>query len=106
MDEILVKRTLNGDKAAFNQLVAKYQTQVYGLAVNILIVWIGGNEVPIHLQLSNNQISDINPLVKNSGISEGHAIDLRGNPLNDEAYNIHIPALKERGVKVLFASKP
>jgi len=36
MDEILVKRTLKGDKDAFNQLVAKYQTQVYGLAVNIL----------------------------------------------------------------------
>ena len=34
--EILVKRTLKGDKDAFNQLAAKYQTQVYGLAVNIL----------------------------------------------------------------------
>ena len=36
MDEMLVKRTLKGDKDAFNQLVAKYQTRVYGLAVNIL----------------------------------------------------------------------
>ena len=35
MDEILVKKTLRGDKAAFNQLVAKYQTQIYGLAVNV-----------------------------------------------------------------------
>ena len=35
MDEILVKKTLSGDKDAFNQLVAKYQTQVYGLAFNI-----------------------------------------------------------------------
>ena len=35
MDEILVKNTLSGDKAAFNQLVARYQTQVYGLAFNI-----------------------------------------------------------------------
>jgi RNA polymerase sigma-70 factor (ECF subfamily) len=35
MDEILVKKTLSGDKAAFNELVAKYQTQVYGLAFNI-----------------------------------------------------------------------
>lgn len=36
MDAILVKKTLKGDKTAFNQLVAKYQTQVYGLAFNIL----------------------------------------------------------------------
>ena len=35
MDEILVKRTLQGDKAAFSQLVAKYQTQVYGLALSM-----------------------------------------------------------------------
>jgi len=35
MDEILVKKTLSGDKTAFNQLVAKYQTQVYGLAFNM-----------------------------------------------------------------------
>ena len=35
MDEMLVRKTLDGDKDAFNQLVVKYQTQVYGLAVNI-----------------------------------------------------------------------
>jgi len=57
----------------------------------------------IHLGLSNNQISDISPLVKNSGIGEGDVIDLRGNPLNDEAYSVHIPILQERGVEVLFS---
>ena len=39
MDEILVKKTLSGDKAAFNQLVTKYQTQVYGLAFRTLKIW-------------------------------------------------------------------
>jgi len=56
----------------------------------------------IHLTLSNNQISDISPLVTNSGIGEGDIIDLTGNPLNDEAYNAHIPILEKRGVVVLY----
>jgi len=60
------------------------------------------NRIKIHLGLANNQIVDISPLVNNSGIGQGDAIDLKGNPLNDEAYNIHIPALWERGVQVLY----
>ena len=71
-----------------------------------LMALIEENEIPIHLGLSNNQISDIGSLVNNSGIGEGHAIDLRGNPLNDEAYSVHIPILQKRGVKVLFDTKP
>lgn len=54
------------------------------------------------LRLGDNQISDISPLVSNSGIGEKAFVDLRGNPLNDEAYNIHIPALQERGVDVSY----
>jgi len=60
----------------------------------------------VHLALSYNQISDISPLVKNSGIGEGDVIDLTGNPLLDSAYNIHIPALEERGAIVLFDPLP
>lgn len=63
-------------------------------------------EIRLHLGLSNNQIADINPLMSNSGIGEGDGVDLRGNPLNDEAYNVHIPILQKRGVKVLFDPKP
>ena len=62
--------------------------------------------ISVHLGLSNNQISDISPLVHNSGIGKGDGVDLRKNPLNDEAHDVHIPALIERGVKVLFDSKP
>jgi Leucine-rich repeat (LRR) protein len=54
------------------------------------------------LGLYRNQITDISPLVNNPGIGRGDKIRLRRNPLNDEAYDIHIPALQERGVKVSF----
>jgi len=64
------------------------------------------NGVGIHLGLSYNQISDISPLVNNPGIGEGDVIDLTGNPLNDEAYDVHIPVLQERGVNILFDPKP
>jgi len=57
------------------------------------------------VNLRSNQIRDISPLVSNSGLGEGDKIDLRENPLNDEAYEIHIPALQDRGVEVLFDPK-
>jgi len=46
--------------------------------------------------------SDIGPLVSNPGIGKWDEVKLRRNPLNDEAYDVHIPALQERGVKVSF----
>ena len=63
------------------------------------------NGVNIHLGLSYNQIEDISPLVNNPGIGEGDVIDLTGNPLNDEAYDVHIPALQERGVNILLTHR-
>ena len=56
--------------------------------------------VPIHLGLSHNQITDISPLMQNPALKDGIGIDLRQNPLDEEAYNTHIPALRERGVTV------
>jgi hypothetical protein len=44
--------------------------------------------------------------VENKGLSEGDEVDLRANPLNDEAYDIHIPALQRRGVEVKFTPRP
>jgi len=57
------------------------------------------------LYLAKNQISNISPLVDNPGMGEGTVVDLMDNPLNDEAYDIHIPALQERGVRVQFSPK-
>ena len=57
------------------------------------------------LYLAKNQIRDISPLVNNSGIGKGAVVDLTDNPLNDEAYDIYIPVLQERGVEVQFSPK-
>ena len=50
------------------------------------------------LRLENNNISDIAPLVENTGLGLGNWIDLWGNPLSDRSVNTHIPALQARGV--------
>ncbi len=64
---------------------------------------VGRNGISeIHLMLNYNQISDISPLVSNAGLDKGDAINLKHNPLNVEAYASHIPALQERGVKLLY----
>ena len=52
------------------------------------------------LDLSDNNIEDIQPLVDNAGLGVGVAIDLRGNPLNDQSRDVHVPALEARGVAV------
>ena len=57
------------------------------------------------LMLSDNQISDISPLVDNPGIGKRDEIALLDNPLNDAAYDVHIPALQKRGVRVGFDPK-
>jgi hypothetical protein len=55
------------------------------------------------LELWDNQVADISPLVANEGIGEGDYIDLRTNPLNEQAHTVHIPELQDRGVEVLFS---
>ena len=54
------------------------------------------------LRLWDNQISDLSPLIDNAGLGEGDTVDLRGNPLSDEALTTQIPALQARGVQVEF----
>jgi len=53
-----------------------------------------------HLRLDDNHISDISPLVKNSGLSDGDYVDLMNNPLSNESLDTYIPQLEERGVEV------
>jgi hypothetical protein len=54
------------------------------------------------LVLIENRIEDISPLVANPSLSEGDKVYLAGNPLSDQARNEQIPALKARGVIVLY----
>lgn len=52
------------------------------------------------LDLRDNRIVDVSPLVANTGLGEGDWVSLDGNPLSEESLNTHIPALLERGVDV------
>ena len=59
------------------------------------------------LSLRINSISDLAPLVANTGLGDGDQVDMRSNPLSATSLNTHIPALQDRGVAVRFgASKP
>jgi len=51
------------------------------------------------LDLSGNWIEDITPLIANSGLDAGDVIDLRSNPLGEDAWN-EIEGLELRGVVV------
>ena len=64
------------------------------------------NGVKVHLDLSGNKINDISPLVENQGLGKNDGIDLRGNPLNNEAYSTYIPALLSKDVNLLYSPKP
>jgi len=55
-----------------------------------------------YLRLNRNKISDILSLVKNSGLDKGDFISLTNNPLSDISINEYIPALKNRGVYVIY----
>ncbi len=59
------------------------------------------------LGLQRNKISDISPLAEWNG-NVGSILDLRGNPLNDEAYTTYIPLLKERNplLRILYDPIP
>ena len=55
------------------------------------------------LGLNDNRIVDIAPLVAIASLRGSNAhVDLSGNPLNSESVDVHIPALKDRGVTVVF----
>ena len=70
-------------------------------ATQDVVINITGTE---ELDLSDNLISSIDPLLNNLGIGEGDVVDLRNNPLNYEAYVVHIPALVSKGANILAES--
>ena len=54
-----------------------------------------------YLSLNDNNISDISPLVANTGLGSRDHVHLWGNPLSSLSLNAHIPALRGRGVRVV-----
>ena len=54
------------------------------------------------ISLVHCQISDISPLVENTGLGHGGIVDVRSNPLSYVSLHTHIPELQSRGVTVHF----
>jgi len=52
------------------------------------------------VDLSGNQITDISPLVENTGLGEGDHVYLAGNPLSADAVDANVQQLMSRGVRV------
>ncbi len=61
------------------------------------------------LHLEGNSISDFSPLIKNAGLGKRNLPDLADsvsvsqNPVSYLSYNTHLPALSDRGVRVLHS---
>ena len=54
------------------------------------------------LDLRSNSISDISPLVANTGLGSGDTVDVQRNPLSYASIHTHIPTLQSRGVEGRF----
>ncbi len=54
------------------------------------------------LRLGWNRLADVSALAAHSGLADGGALGLRGNPLGAAALDTHIPALREAGAAVVF----
>jgi FG-GAP repeat/Leucine Rich repeats (2 copies) len=52
------------------------------------------------LYIQSNQITDLQPLVDNTGMGTGDILNVTDNPLSASATNIQVPALEARGVQV------
>ena len=58
-----------------------------------------------NITLVNCLISDISPLVENTGLGHGSIVDVRRNPLGYVSLHTHIPELQSRGVTVHFDAR-
>ena len=81
--------------------------------INLTNLWLQNNQIsnlaPLaglthltELNLSGNQIIDIAPLTNNMGLGAGDSVDLRNNPLSPTSVTVYIPALRTKGVTVLW----
>lgn len=57
------------------------------------------------LDLRDNNIENIKPLVENEGLDIDDRIDLRGNPLSSKSIDKYIKKLQNRGVSVKYTPK-
>ena len=62
---------------------------------------LAGLAALVGLYLGGNQIADIAPLVANAGLGRGDIVGMFPNPLSTESMDVHVPALRARGVRVI-----
>ena len=82
------------------------RTDIIQLIVSIIIKSKISHRWPLinlnNLQLQNNQIKDMTPLLNNDSLSKGDKVDLSNNPLNPSCTCWDIPNLKSNGVEVPY----
>ncbi|MDE2888407.1 MAG: hypothetical protein OXR72_09325 [Gemmatimonadota bacterium] len=109
--EMATLDSLDGDNAGISA-VAGLET-----AVNLTYLSLNGNDIEDISALSGliglrvlilraNRISDILPLVANTGLGNGDTVDLRGNQLSSMSCNTLIPTLRSRDVGIEYDSCP
>ena len=59
-----------------------------------------------NIGLWQNAITDISPLVHLAEFGDLVFVDLRGNPLNEDAYSVHIPQIQEYNPEVILYYDP
>lgn len=84
-------------------------------ATNLRTAWLGSNRISdvspvavlhelVGLDLGNNRIFDLAPLLDNPAMDAGDWITLSGNPLSEKSLNTHVPSLLDRDVRVRLDS--
>ena len=53
--------------------------------------------------LNTNRITDLSPLISNTGVGSGDFVRVYANPLSATSRNTHVPALRDRGVNVTLS---
>jgi hypothetical protein len=101
LEELYLVRTSISDISALENLTKLWdlrfgQSQVTDISVVSNLVNLS------FLEIYYLPISDILPIVENLGLGAGDKVDLRGNVLNYPSIHEYIPALKARGVEIIF----
>lgn len=83
-------------------LAALVQLETLNLGTNsiVAVTALRGLRALKTLYLFSNRVEDIGPLVENPGLDDDDLVDLRANPLSDEALQFQVPELRRRGVNV------
>ena len=89
------------DISALERLTQLTQLGLGGNSISDISALVGLTQLR-RLDLSLNSISDLSSLVENTGIGFKDHVNIKGNFLNAESINTHIPELQSRGVWVEF----